>query len=314
MTRDRDALLDRIKDQLPAQPGAFERLAELRETKARRRRATAGAVGVGLTAVLVWGLVALAPFSEEAPDERPGSGVSTVPLVAQSGQYYYVRFSWENNGTVEVWLGPDGTGRRVWDRLGAPVDELIPQKEGEAWLTAELSTDPDEVLQQLIQRSGPDGSSPVPIASTSPGRSQETTSVLRSISDLLAYGGSFLTPEQIKAVFEAAQQIEGVTTETNVVDPWGRPAVRLTHVIDYPPGPASDLEWYFDPDTGQFLGEQWVNQATGRASDRTAIEIAGIVGSVDDIPVPQARYVQKVESSPAPGDGSLEPQVTSSPS
>jgi hypothetical protein len=310
MTRDRDALLDRIKDQLPTQPDAFERLAELRETKARRRRATAGAVGIGLAVALIWGLFALAPFSNDVPVERLGSVDSPVPLVAQPGQYYYVRLEFENNGKVEIWLGPDGSGRRVVHGSGSAVDELIPPKDGEKMLTTELSTDPDEVLQQLIVRSGPDGSSPMAIASTSPGRSQVTTSVLRSIGDLLTYGSSFLTPEQIKALFEAAQQIEGVTTETDVVDPWGRPAVRLTHVIDYPPGPASDLEWYFDPATGQFLGEQWVNQETGEAGGRAVIEMAGIVGSVDDIPVPQERYVPMPRLAAAPGAGSLEPQAT----
>lgn len=153
-----------------------------------------------------------------------------------------------------------------------------------------LSTDPDEFLRQLTERSSPGGASPVPIATTSPGRSQETTSVLRSMSDLLGFD-SVLMPGQIRALFGAAQQVDGVTTQHDVVDPWGRPAVSLSHVINYPPSPGADLVWFFDPDSGQFLGEAWVDEQPGKASWRTVVEMAGITDSDDETPAPGAQFI-----------------------
>ena len=78
------------------------------------------------------------------------------------------------------------------------------------------------MLEQLIQRGSEGGASPNPIATTSPGRSQETTSLLRTLQDLLALGSDvFLTPEQTATVFEAASMIDDVTTEAGVSDPLG---------------------------------------------------------------------------------------------
>lgn len=290
MTRSRSDLLDRIDRELPAQPDAYERLRGRRERKAMRRRVAGGLVGVGITAALIGGLFFSLRTDSGRPDEATQLGWSDIPLVPGRGEYYYVRFSWPGNGTVQIWLASDGSGRRVWQGGAVPTDERFTSEESSGWLVPELSSEADEFLQQLTERSGPGGASPVPIATTSPGRSQEATSVLRSMSDLLTFD-SVLMPGQIQALFGAAGQIEGVTTQRDVVDPWGRPALSLTHVIDYPPGPGSDLVWYFDPDTGQFLGEAWVNQRTGKVADGTVVEMAGIVDSDHDEPAPDARFI-----------------------
>lgn len=292
MTRSRNDLLDRIDRELPALPDAYERLRGRRERKVMRRRVAGGIVGVSITAALVGGLFFSLRTGADRSDEATQLGWSDIPLVPGPGEYYYVRFSWPGNGTVQIWLAPDGTGRRVWRDGAAPMDERFTSEESSGWLVPELSSEPDEFLRQITERSGPGGASPVPIATTSPGRSQETTSVLRSMSDLLTFD-SVLMPGQIQALFGAASQIEGVTTQRDVVDPWGRPALSLTHVIDYPPGPGSDLVWYFDPDTGQFLGEAWVDQR-GKVSDGTVVEMAGIVGSIHDVPAPEARFMPEM--------------------
>ena len=53
MTREQDPVLERVKRQLPAEPDAFQRLEDRRASKARRKRATAGVVGLGVAAVLI---------------------------------------------------------------------------------------------------------------------------------------------------------------------------------------------------------------------------------------------------------------------
>lgn len=301
MTRDRNPVLDRIGQDLPAPSDAFERLQARRDARTMRRRVAGGALGIGITATLV-GALFLSPRADLDRSDRAQAGWADIQLEPEPGQYYYVRFSWEGNGTVQLWLAPDGSGRRVWRGGSQPIDERFTSAEGRYMLVSDLSTDPDEFLAQLTERSSPGGASPMPIATTSPGRSQETTSVLRSMRDLLGFDsvpgfGSVLMPGQTRALFGAAQQIEGVTTHLGVVDPWGRSAVSLSHVIDYPPGPGSDRVWYFDPDTGQFLGDAWVNQQSGKISSGTVVEMAGITDSDDETPPPDARFMPGVNGT-----------------
>lgn len=289
MTRDRNALLDRLDQALPVRAGPLELLHARREQRTMHRRIAGGVLGLGITAALV-GALFLSPRAGEGNADRVAQGGwVNVQLDPGPGQYYYVRFSWENNGTVQIWLAPDGSGRRVWRGGSQPMDERFTSKEGADWLVSDLSTDPEEFLRQMIERSSPGGASPMPIATTSPGRSQETTSVLRSMADLLTFD-SVLMPRQIQALFGAAQQIDEVTRQDDVVDPWGRPAMSLTHAIYYPPGPGADLVWYFDRDTGQFLGEAWVWES-GEVSRGTVVEMAGIADSDHEMPAADARFM-----------------------
>ena len=297
MTRERSTLLDRVKEQLAPPADAFKRLQDRGEAKARRARVAAGAVGLGLTGALVAALLVWAPLSDDGnrPD-RVGTQGSPVRLVAEQGEYYYVRFAWYDDSqrptVAQVWYGPDDSGRRVVTGPSEPLDERFGPGEFPAHFLPELSTDPDELLQQLIQRSSAGGASPNPIATSSPGRSQETTSLIRSLQDLLTLGSdAFLTPEQIAAVFQASQGIDEVTTEPEVTDPLGRSAVRLSFVIDYNIGGGSTVEWYFEPTTGQFMGQVWINEPSGRVEQAGLIETAGIATSMDDPPAPDARYV-----------------------
>ena len=306
MTRERDALLTRIKDQLPARPDAFERLVDRRGSKVRRTRITAGALGIGVTVAMISGLVVWSPFTgADRSTDRVRPGGSTVPLVAGSGEYYYLRivsYGGESGlgNPASVWIGPDGSGRLLADESGTLKDERFGPGEMPGSFLPELSADPDQLIQQLIERGSPGGASPNPIASSSPGRSQEMTSLLRTLQDLLTLGGdAFLTPEQIAEVFVAAQGINEVTTERSATDPLGRSAVRLSFVIDYDIGSGSAIQWYFEPTTGQFMGEVWVNGRTGDVEQATLIETAGIAGSVDDRPAPGARYVPEGNARPA---------------
>jgi hypothetical protein len=301
MTRDRSDTLERLHQMLPQQHDALDRLRVRREVKQRRKRLAAGSVGILVTVGIAGTLFVWSPLGSD----RPSGGVeprgSTVPLVAPPGSYYYVRGgSWyPGNGVgesiAETWAAPDDSGRIVQGKL----DERFEPGEFPGSFVPELSTNPATLLDQLIQRGSPGGASPNPIASSSPGRTQETTSLLRTLQDILTQGSDiFLTPEQNAAAFEAAGMISDVMIESGVVDPFGRDAIRLSWVVDYNIGPGSRVEWYFEPSTGQFMVQLWVNQRTDEVEGASWIAQAGIASSIEDVPAPAESYVPEGTARP----------------
>ena len=294
MTRERNALLDRLDQALPPRVDAFDRLSDRRDRKTMRRRTGGTVVGVGLTAAIVAVLFAWSPLSDDGDPRALEPGDSAVPLVAPPGSYYYVRVgSWyRGSGTgasvVEIWASPDDSGRVVQGKH----DERFEPGEFPGSFLPGLSTDPQVLLGQLIQRGAEGGASPNPIASSSPGRSQEITSLLRTLQDILTlFEDPFLTPEQTAAAFGAAGSIEDVTTGSGMEDPFGRDAILLSWVVDYNIGSGSRVEWYFEPTTGQFMGELWVDQRTGEIERASWIEQAGIASSIEKVPTTAASYV-----------------------
>lgn len=312
MTRNDRDLLERVRTHVPPPADALERLYERRDAKVRRSRMAAAILGLAATAAIVGILVMWASNTHgDSSVIGPAGEEPAVPFVAEPGQYYYVRFAWYELSAgdagpivAEIWYGPDDSGRRVVERPGEPSDQRFDAGEFPAQFLPDLSTDPGVVLTQLIERGSPEGASPNPIPTSSPGRTQETTSLLRTLEDLLTLGSdAFLTPEQTVAVFEAAQTIGDVTVTPDVTDPLGRTAVRLSFVIDYNQGDGSTVEWYFEPTTGQFMGEVWVDGSSGRALRANLIESAGIASSLDDRPPADALYVPEGTGRPTfPGE------------
>lgn len=317
MTRDRNAVLDRMGQALPSEGNAFDRLQDRRDRKVIRRRIGGASVGLGLTLAIVAALMFVPLDTGDAPDRIMGD--SPVPLVAGPGEYYYSRGgSWYPEGdgvmTGQMWVGPDDSGRML--RGPGPVDSRSYGRKDQRFeagdfpgaFVPELSTDPDQLLQQLIDAA----STGQPLASSSPGRSEDRTKLLRSLQDLLV-GNSLddrfvvLTPEQRAALFQVASGLEEIAVEEEVADPYGRPAVRLSWVVDYGVGPGSRVLWYFEPTTGQFTGELWVNQRTGEIVAASLVEQAGITSSLDERPDSSASYVPEATGEPDLGPVELPP-------
>jgi len=328
MKREHDPILDRVREQFPPSADAFERLQRRREAKATRSRVVAGAVGLGVTAALITGLVLSRSPSGSVPDGSSSAGSEptvaplVAPLVAGDGQYYYVsKVIYEHpSGVVDDgqahpltpvravagaqwWVGLDESGRIDSVTGIPPTDEgRFGAGEFPIALVPGLSTDPDQLLSQLIERTSEGGASPMPVPSSIPAGSTDTLSVLEGATGLLGQiGSSFLTPEQGRAVFEVMQGLDGVATEPGLTtDPLGRPAVQLSSSINsifYGPGPTYEDRWYFEPSTGQFMGQVSVDRS-GDVVYAVLIRAAGIADSLDAPPSAAALYVP--EGAPDP--------------
>jgi hypothetical protein len=320
MRQDRD-LLERIRRQVPPPDRAFERLTTRRRAKARNAR-----LGTATLALLIAALgigAAIWSFRGPAKTHRPSPLDEGTRLVAAPGEYYYtrtlhyfrppeVRPLGEDGSSSEpllgpwveeLWYGPDGSGRATTE-TEVPRDSSV----GRGWITeddttfgpgeipiehlSDLPTDPDELLQVLTVRSMPGGASPNPIATSSPGRSQQATSLLRTLQDLFAGDEQFTPPLVRVAMFEITRRIEDVEAIERATDPVGRPAVVLRWVVQYE-GPPSIVEWYFDPATHQLMASTWTEGGT--LLQASIVTDAGIVASTSDVPGPSERFFPSFE-------------------
>jgi hypothetical protein len=160
---------------------------------------------------------------------------------------------------------------------------------------SDLPTDPTELAAKLGSRSGSGGASPNPIATSSPGRTQEDTSLLRTLQDLFEGGEQFTPPLVRTAMYDVARTMRGVRVVTGTVDPQGRPAVSLRWIVRYE-GPPSEVEWFFDPDTKQFMGQTWTEG--GLILEARIVVRAGIAGSTEGPPQGQALFFPEGKGSP----------------
>jgi hypothetical protein len=232
-------------------------------------------VSLALVAALVVGSLAVIdatrtgngnPAAGGGRGEGPATPVELLP-----GQYLYMRQTLAYHGgtfSTETWWATDGSGRMritcstrdcVTDTgpgylgaYGSPGDETFaagkfPVDDDPSG----LSTDPDTLRQQLVERTAPSGASPEPVFSPGPELAPGVTvgSVLYAIENLLNDPNG--DPAVKAAVFQVAGGLEGVQTRTGGTDPVGRPATVLIFPgVDG--GPASN--WYFDPASYQFMG------------------------------------------------------------
>jgi hypothetical protein len=305
-------LLERIRQQVPAPSPAFERLRRRRDRKRRTARLAAGSVAL-LVAIAGVGVavVALRPSSTGDPtDVFDYDFADGARSIAQPGEFYYTDVLRWNQGDVgtstalegptrtQIWISPIGSGSLLYDDgSGGRQDRSRIDAEEEIAAVAGLSDDPNVLYQQLVERSSPGGASPNPIATTSPGRSQLDTSLLRGVRDLLEPG--LLTPAQQAAIPGAVARIDGVTVDLGATDPLGREAVRVIHVIDYGQRDGSRVEWYFDTGTGQFLGELWVDIRDERVDSASIVAAAGIAASDHEPPTGPALSIPVSDVTPA---------------
>jgi hypothetical protein len=317
-------VLERVRREVPVPSRAFERLVRRRARKARNGRIAAGVVALVVTSVAIGGAFLVFRRSTIVGPPTPADGGAAPKLVAGPGEYYYAKTLRYVRGegdllgpwTHEIWHAPDGSGRIIFtpdhnEDTSASVGSLTPgdgpadksYRPGEFPLedVPELSTDPTVLLRQLSDRGAPTGASPNPVATTSPGRSQEDTSLLRTLSDLFDGDEQFTTPEQRVAMFEVAKAVDGVEFVQRTTDPVGRSAMSLRWIVQYG-GPPSTVEWFFDSESKQLMASTWTED--GVVLQAHVVALAGIVDSMDRRPIGAALFfpsAQKERFSPVGG-------------
>jgi hypothetical protein len=196
--------------------------------------------------------------------------------------------------TTETWWASDGSGRQritcstkdcvtYWspdgqftDSYGSEGDETYGPGDfpSDDDLTG-LSTDPTTLRQQLIDRTGPNGSSPEPPFSPGPeiGPSVTVGAVLDAILNIAEEPNAL--PDLKWAVFQVAAGLPGVDIRTGTTDGAERPASALDITLDG--GPARS--YYIDPTTSLLMG--W-----GSSHDEggSILYEQGIVASTDVTP------------------------------
>jgi hypothetical protein len=298
----------------PPEP-ALERLLQRRDRKRRSARIASAltalvvATGAVVGAALAFGLHGTGTEAPQFPATRP------VPadLVAGPGQFYYwkrVHLVPGGNVVEEVWWGEDGSGRYEVDstnpNYGTPKSQTWgPDGPAEGTLPFEveasgLSTDPSELMQQLLERSSPDGASPEPAVTLTPGLSPDTSRLWRTVQNLIEQVN---VPAPLQAaIFDMTSGLPGVEKQAGVVDPVGRPAVSLSvHLGDYYCGGVDDM--YFDPETHLLLA----TDGDLGCSPATVIVSGGIVDSRSEVPEGDQRIVPEPqqpvpEPSPVPSE------------
>jgi hypothetical protein len=287
----------RAGDSLPPQDVSYERLLARRERRRRNSRLGSAIVAVVVAAGAIGGVVAaLNLHGSQTPNKHGKKPVAAGPdLQAGPGQYYYwktVRPMPGGNVVEEVWWGEDGSGKYQVDstnpQYGVAKDQTWGPGDRPGVFPFEtdlsqLSTDPSVLLGQLQDRTSPGGASPEPEVTLSPGFDPQTSSVWRSISNLVEMGNA--TPALRSAIFQVASGLPEIQARASVKDPVGRTATEVfVNLGDYYGGGGENDMW-FDPQTHQLL-----------ASD-------GDLGTSPSFIVISGGIVDSRSETVAPGDG-----------
>jgi hypothetical protein len=264
----------------------LERLHMRRERIARRKRSSAIGLSLAITAALVGTafVVSTGRARTGSADGDPAGGRTiiagpTVDLSLAPGEYSYRQVTtYPTEGepsTLAVWWGPDGSGRV---RYSADDDTRYGpgQIATDAGPIAYLSTDPNVLLTQMIERTSPGGRSPEPMDEFTPGPGQSdhlTAGLIRAIGELLDDTNS--SPELRAALCQVTSGLEGVQVTLDAVDPVGRPAVLLSVTTE-----EVLHRWWFDPTSLQVLAR---DDGSGAGSEGVLriVEHAGVVAGDD---------------------------------
>jgi hypothetical protein len=238
-----------------------------------------------------------AELSVEAGRIRPAAGDSpTRPLVLEDGEFWYEKVTWisieegaairdeagvapgDSHAAWETWWRSDGSGRiRVLNEArsyGEPQTGVFAS--GEFPIESDvsgLSTDPDHLQRQLVERSSSTGASPQP-AGTPDSGTGETYRLWRAVERLLEFPNA--TPQLRAALFVVARRLVGVEVLPDEIDPGGRDAIGLRLGID-----RTRTTLFFDPSTFQVMSSE---RRSPFGSTYYWIREAGIVDSTDEQP------------------------------
>lgn len=298
---DTKQLLERA-GRIPSAPAFdLETLRQRRDRRARSERIRAGAVGLGLVAAVVVGVIAtLAPHERGRSDAVAlGDALPAAreePLVAGPGEYYHraILIGQRCVGASEVCVGNDvGLDATYWwspadDSGRIAVDDAhaygieagrfgpgaFPNHNGID--VSAFPIEPPQLAAFLLERSAEDGASPAPIVTPPPEGAPEDGRLWRAITDLLQ--DPHVTPAVRAALLEVAARLQGSHVTLDATDPFGRPA----EVVAFGNWGGDILEQlYVDPRSHELLC--WTSSAAGADLPfyYFVVQQAGVVDSTE---------------------------------
>jgi hypothetical protein len=266
---DMQRLLERAASAAPSSPPDLEALYRKRDAHGRRSRITALvvalAIAVGGTAVAAM-TIAGTRGSRPAAGGEIGSPTQDVSL--GSGEYYYMRFdggwgvcgSWwalDDSGRLDTVVKEPGAGN-CWGPMGGTT-YAAGDFSSDSGPVAGLSTDPDELMAQLRDRTQPDGASPEPYDDWG---GPIEWGLIRSVGELLE--APDVTPAQKAALMAVAVDLS-TSVDLAARDQEGRPAILITLDSEH-----QMHRWWFDPESHQPL-----------VVDGVVFQASGIADSMD---------------------------------
>lgn len=137
-----------------------------------------------------------------------------------------------------------------------------------------LSSDPEVLARQLLERLEPGAPSPVAEVTSGPGQDPDAARLWRVVEAILPSAQPMLQA----AMFEVMSDWPDTEVSTGVLDPAGRPAILLRATTE-----GGEHAWWFDPRTHQVLAnvESW----GGVPMEATIALASGFVGEIGE-PVP----------------------------
>jgi hypothetical protein len=296
-----------------APPATFT-LLDVEMTRGRRealRRVTTVLVALSLTALAFVSVASALLRSDDGIVRPAGSNdalpsATEPPLVAGPGQFYSRAVLFVLDGCAGaaaecdpggsrldatfVWSPHDDSGRIVVDEAHGYGIEAgrfdpgdFPNPNGID--VSSFPMDAETLTRFLLDRSAEGGASPAPIVTPPPEGAATDGQLWRAITDLLQ--DPHVTPAVRAVLLNVAAGLQGSRVETDVVDPFGRPA----HVIEFGNwGGEMPERLYVDPATHELL--TWTMSSTaGELLGIFVVQDVGVVDSVDTAPAPAERSV-----------------------
>jgi hypothetical protein len=298
-------LIERAAHEAPLATFSLDDVRARRDRRQSRRRLSAGIVAGGVTLALI--ALALAASGSLGGQDRvhvPRGGVGLPPATRQpvtvgpneySYQHLDLSYAWVCGGEpggdqscpnsqvdLESWWRADGSGRVIVDgkrNYGIDAGTFGP---GEFHTEGDLSSFPlnvDELRALLLARSAPDGASPRPDVTPSPGVPLDEGLLWNAIRDYLGDTQYLNTTPALRAsLLEVLATVPMVSVDLQAHDPVGRDAIALRFTAY-----AEDTVVFVDPATHDFLGmtETYVDSGS---TGTVIVRSAGVTTAIDEVP------------------------------
>jgi hypothetical protein len=306
---DTKPLIERAGRDAPPPAFSLEDVRQRRDRTRRLRRLTSGIGAGGVTLALIgFALFAFGPLGGTANVQVPHGGIglppaTTEPVAVAANAYSYQHLSYSSRCEpsdeqsqcpdtyfdMESWWRADGSGRAVVDthhNYGIDAGTFGPGEFPTEGTLSDFPLGTDALRAFLLDRSGPDGASPRPDVTPSPGVPLDEGLLWNSIRDYLGSTQYLNTTPALRAsMLEVLAEVPMVNVDLQARDPAGRDAIALRFTAY-----GEDVVVFVDPASHDFLGMTMRSLDTD-STGTVIVEAAGATGSTDAVPAGAERSI-----------------------